>query len=55
MILLLFGTDFALFCLDWFHCGSETDSVSMVFVSACTALMLVCVFCLILVGGFMSG
>ena len=54
MILLLLGTDFALVCLDWFCCGSEADSVSTVFVLACTTLMLVCVFCLTLAGGLMS-
>ena len=54
MTLLLSGAYFAFVCLDWFHCGFEADSLSKVLVSAGTALVLVCVFCLILVGGLMT-
>ena len=54
MTLLLLGAYFALVYLDWFRCGFEADSLSNVLVSAGTALMLVCVFCLILVGGLMT-
>ena len=54
MTLLLLGAYFALVCLDWFYCGFVADSLSNVLVSAGTALMLVCVFCLILVGGLMT-
>ena len=35
--------------------GSEAVSVSAVFISVCAAFTLVCIFCLLFVGGLMSG